>query len=396
MTVRALFPRGYLFTLLGIAVGVAGLLALGAMAERITRFIEGGDRFVLGQVSVAGEGMGMGTGFTAGGLLLRSKIREIARVPGVAAVQAQVMLPLNTTQSHFLTLTQELVLGLDLTVPMPNRHYRELPVRAGRFLREGERGATVVGADFAAARRLRVDGTVRLGEMEFSVVGVLDKTLTAPDRMAFVTIQDARTLWLQRDPMLARVFGGAMGLLALQDLNTGAAVAWQSGENPDDLARRIQATVSGVNVTIPSELSRLLRTSTAFFSSLLLGTGSLGLLIGGLSLSNVVTAAMFERIRDFGIKRALGATDLHLLREVLGEALAVSLLGSAAGLVLAYAIGWGIEAHVIHEGQQLFVFSPRLLLFALGFSLLLGTLAATYATLKITRISPAEAIRRGA
>jgi putative ABC transport system permease protein len=396
MTIRALFPRGYLFTLLGIAVGVAGLLALGAMAERITRFIEGGDRFVLGQVSVAGEGMGMGTGFTAGGLLLRSKIREIARVPGVAAVQAQVMLPLNTTQSHFLTLTQELVLGLDLTVPMPNRHYRELPVRAGRFLREGERGAAVVGADFAAARRLRVDGTVRLGEMEFSVVGVLDKTLTAPDRMAFVTIQDARTLWLQRDPMLARVFGGAMGLLALQDLNTGAAVAWQPGENPDELARRIQATVSGVNVTIPGELSRLLRTSTAFFSSLLLGTGSLGLLIGGLSLSNVVTAAMFERIRDFGIKRALGATDLHLLREVLGEALAVSLLGSAAGLVLAYAIGWGIEAHVIHEGQQLFVFSPRLLLFALGFSLLLGTLAATYATLKITRISPAEAIRRGA
>src|SRR3972149_1770351 len=213
---RSLFPRGYLFTLFGIAVGVAGLLALGAMAERITRFIEGGDRFVLGQVSVAGEGMGMGTGFTAGGLLLRSKIREIARVPGVAAVQAQVMLPLNTTQSHFLTLTQELVLGLDLTVPMPNRHYRELPVRAGRFLREGERGATVVGADFAAARRLRVDGTVRLGEMEFSVVGGLDKTITAPDRMAFVTIQDARTLWLQRDPMLARVFGGAMGLLALQ------------------------------------------------------------------------------------------------------------------------------------------------------------------------------------
>ena len=396
MTVRRLFPRGYLFTLVGIAVGVAGLLALGAMAERITRFIEGGDRFVLGQVSVAGEGMGMGAGFTAGGLLPRAKIQEIARVPGVAAVQAQVMLPLNTTQSHFLTLTQELVLGLDLAVPMPNRHYRDLPVRAGRFLREGERGAAVVGADFAAARRLRVDGTVRLGKMEFSVVGVLDKTLTAPDRMAFVTIQDARTLWLERDPMLARVSGGAMGLLALQDLNSGAAVAWQPGENPDELARRIQASVSGVNVTIPGELSRLLRTSTAFFSSLLLGTGSLGLLIGGLSLSNVVTAAMFERIRDFGIKRALGATDLHLLREVLGEALAVSLVGSAAGMLLAHVIGWGIEAHVIHEGQQLFVFSQRLLLFALVFSLLLGTLAATYATLRITRLSPAEAIRRGA
>lgn len=196
--------------------------------------------------------------------------------------------------------------------------------------------------------------------------------------------------------MQARVFGGAMALLDLQDLNTGAAVGWQPGENPDEVARRIQATVSGVNVTIPGELSRQLRSSTAFFSSLLLGTGTLGLLIGGLSLSNVVTAAMFERIRDFGIKRALGATDLHLLREILGEALAVSLLGSAAGAVLAYLIGWGIETYVIQQGQRLFVFSVRLLLFALVFSLLLGTLAATYATLRITRLSPAEAIRRGA
>jgi hypothetical protein len=59
MNLRALLPRGYLFTVLGIAVGVAGLVALGAMAERISRFIEGGDRFVLGQISGAGEGMRM-------------------------------------------------------------------------------------------------------------------------------------------------------------------------------------------------------------------------------------------------------------------------------------------------------------------------------------------------
>ena len=77
VALRRLLPRGYLFTVLGIAVGVAGLVALGAMAERITRFIDGGDRFVLGQISVAGEGMGMGTGFTAGGLLRASKIDQI-------------------------------------------------------------------------------------------------------------------------------------------------------------------------------------------------------------------------------------------------------------------------------------------------------------------------------
>ena len=82
---------------------------------------------------------------------------------------------------------------------------------------------------------------------------------------------------------------------------------------------------------IPSELSGLLRSSTAFFSALLLGIGVLALVIGGLSLANTMAAAVFERIRDFGVKRALGASDLQLGREVLGEALAVTLSGGALG-----------------------------------------------------------------
>jgi putative ABC transport system permease protein len=394
VTLRALLPRGYLFTVLGIAVGVAGLVTLGAMAERITRFIEGGDRFVLGQISVAGEGMGMGAGFTAGGLLRGAKIAEIARVPGVASVQPQVMLPLKTSTSQFLTMTQELVLGLDPRVAVPNRNYRELPVRSGRFLQPGDRGMVVVGADFAASRRLRAGSVLALSGLDFRVVGVLDKTLTAPDRFAMVTIEDARDLWLRRDPLLVQVFGS--GGLGREDLNSGAAVGWLPGVDPDDLARRIQSVVAGVNVTIPGEVSRLLRESTAFFSALLFGIGALGLVIGGLSLSNTVTAAVFERIRDFGIKRALGATDLQLLREVLGEALVVSLSGGVAGVALALAIGLVVDARVIRQGQQLFLFSPRLLVFAIAFSAILGALAAAYATLRIARLSPADAIRRGA
>ncbi|MEX2222317.1 MAG: ABC transporter permease [Candidatus Rokuibacteriota bacterium] len=396
VAIRRLLPRGYLFTVLGIAVGVAGLVALGAMAERITRFIDGGDRFVLGQISVAGEGMGMGTGFTAGGLLRAAKIEQIARVPGVAAVQAQVMMPLDPTTSQFLTLTQELILGVDPAVRMPNREFRELPVREGRALRAGDRGVVVVGADFAASRGLRAGGTLELGAgRTFQVVGVLEKTLTAPDRFAIVPLDDARDLWLRRDPLLVQVFAGGAGGMSRADLNTGAAAAWADGVDPDALARRIQREVPGLNVTIPGELSRLLRQSTAFFSALLFGIGVLGLVIGGLSLSNTVTAAVFERIRDFGIKRALGATDGQLLREVLGEALGVSISGGALGVGLALAVGALVDARVLRDGQQLFLFSPRLLGFALAFSVILGGLAATYATLRIVRLSPAEAIRRG-
>jgi putative ABC transport system permease protein len=392
---RKLLPRGYLFTILGIAIGIAGLVALGAMAERITRFIQGGDRFVTGQISVAGAGMGMGAGFTGGGLLSSAKIAEIRRVPGVATVQPQIMLPFNPSISQFLTLTQELVLGLDVSVEQPNRHYRRMPVTEGRYLEPGDRRVAVLGADFAASRRLAVGSPITMGGVEFRVVGVLEKMLTAPDRFAIVTIEDARELWLRRDPLLVQVFGSGSGGLGRADLNSGAAVGWTDGEDPDAVARRIQAEVQGVNVTVPSELSETLRGSTRFFSALLLGIGTLGLVIGGFSLSNTVAASVFERIRDFGIKRALGATDAQLLGEVLREALAVSVAGGLLGVALGVTLGLLIDWRTLRDGQQLFHFSPRLLGFTLLFSVLLGAMAACYATLRIVRLSPAEAVRRG-
>ena len=80
----------------------------------------------------------------------------------------------------------------------------------------------------------------------------------------------------------------------------------------------------------------------------------------------------------------------------LGEALTVSVSGGALGIGLAMAVGALVDARVLRQGQQLFLFSSRLLLFALLFATILGALAATYATLRIVRLSPAEAIRRGA
>ena len=366
------------------------------MSERIVRFIEGGDRFVLGQISVAGRGMGPGAGFAAGGLLPAATVRAIAAVPGVAGVQAQVMLPLDPSTSRFLTLTQELVLGLDLAVPMPNRHYRALPVRAGRFLRAGDRKVAVVGASFAAARGLRAGSRLALEGAAYEVVGVLERMLTAPDRFVFVPIEDAREQWVAKDRLLQTVLASGAAALTAADLNSGAAVGWVEGEDPDAVARRIRERVPGLNVQLPSELSGLLRSSTAFFSVLLVGIGALALLIGGLSLANTMAAAVFERIRDFGVKRALGATDLQLAREVLAESLLVTLAGGLGGVALALALGGALDAWAARTGQELFDFSPRLLGGALVFSVLLGAAAAAWATRRVLALSPAEAIRRGA
>jgi len=388
--------RRYAFTVAGIAIGVAGLTALGAMSERILRFIEGGDRFVLGQISVAGPGLGPGVGFTAGGLLRAATVRAIAAVEGVAAVQPQVMLPLDPSTSQFMTLTHELLLGLDPAAPMPNRYYPTLPVAEGRPLRAGDRRVAVVGAAFAAARRLRVGDPLVLDGERFTVVGILERTLTAPDRFVIVPLADAREHWLRKDPLLRTVLASGAAALTADDLNTGVAVGWREGEDPDVVARRIRERVPGVSVQIPSELSALLRSSMAFFTALILGIAAVGLVIGGLAVTSTVSAAVFERLRDFGVKRVLGATDLQLGREILGETLAVTLAGGVAGALGALALGGLIDGWVGRTGQRLFLFTPRLLGGALLFSVALAAAAAAHATRAVARLAPAEAIRRGA
>jgi ABC-type lipoprotein release transport system permease subunit len=392
---RRLLPRGYGFAVAGIAVGMAGLVALGALAQRISRFIEGGHRFVLGQISVAGAGIGTGAGFTAGGLLRRQAVEAIRRVPGVAVVQAQVMLPLNPGTSELFSVNQELVLGVDLGTPTPNRNYPSFPMAEGRDLVPADRARVVVGAELAAGRALHPGSRLRIGERDFEVVGVLERLLTAPDRFAVVPIEDARELWLALDPTLRTLFG-AGGVLAPEDLNTGAAVGWAAGVEPDALAARIRREVAGVNVAAPGEVARQLAASTAFFTWLMAGIAGIGLLIGGLSLSNTVAAATFERIRDFGIKQALGATDLQLLGEVLRESLAVSLGGGVLGTAIAVLAGKAVDARAARAGQQLFLFSPELVGLTLVFAVALGAIAGAYATVRILRVSPAEAIRRGA
>jgi putative ABC transport system permease protein len=374
---------------------MAGLVALGALADRISRFIDGGHRFVLGQISVAGAGIGTGAGFTAGGLLRRETIEAIRRVPGIAVVQPQVMLPLNPGTSELFSVNQELVLGIDLDVPAPNRNFRSFPLGQGRMLIPGDRGRVVVGAELAAGRALRPGSGLRIGDRDFEVVGVLERLLTAPDRFAIVPIEDAREAWLALDPTLRTLFS-AGGSLAPGDLNTGAAVGWADGVEPDALAARIRSEVPGVNVAAPGEVARQLAASTEFFSWLMVGIAGIGLLIGGLSLSNTIAASTFERIRDFGIKQALGATDAQLLGEVLRESLAVSLSGGVLGTFLAVLVGKAVDARAAQAGQQLFHFSGQLVGFALGFAVALGAIAGAYAAVRILRVPPAEAIRRGA
>ena len=169
------------------------------------------------------------------------------------------MLPLNPGTSELFSVNQELVLGVDLGVPSPNRNYPRLPDRrAGGIWSPDDRGR--VGGRGRAGRGPRrsardpASGSASGTSRWSASWSVFSRRPTASPSSR------SRTPASSGSPS-TRPSGRCSGRAApwpAEDLNTGAAVGWADGVEPDALAARIRREVAGVNVAAPGEVARQL------------------------------------------------------------------------------------------------------------------------------------------
>jgi ABC-type antimicrobial peptide transport system permease subunit len=118
-------------------------------------------------------------------------------------------------------------------------------------------------------------------------------------------------------------------------------------------------------------------------------SGVLALLGGGMVNVNIQLASLKERVREVGIKMAIGAPGSEIFKSFMTEALLLTLLGSAVGFALGIAFAWGIT-HVIGVPLAL---APLSFLWAILMALVFGFLFALYPAVKASRQSPMEALR---
>src|SRR5437867_12484473 len=88
-------PARSALTAAGIAIGVAALVLLGALSEKLSRLVQGGRDFATGQITVSGAGAGVLTGMTRGGLLSSDQLAALAAVPGVRLAAPVVVFPVS-------------------------------------------------------------------------------------------------------------------------------------------------------------------------------------------------------------------------------------------------------------------------------------------------------------
>ena len=114
-----------------------------------------------------------------------------------------------------------------------------------------------------------------------------------------------------------------------------------------DVVRRMLTrrhnTVVDFEVTVPELLLKQEQRAKTIFNVVLGAIASISLIVGGIGIMNIMLASILERIREIGVRRALGATQKDILGQFLAEAVLISVAGGVAGILVGTGLSVGIE-----------------------------------------------------
>jgi len=374
-------PLRTALTILGIVIGVFALTVMGALAEKLNVLVDGGDEYFRTRIFVFDAGAA--SGFQASSRpVTRDLVERIELLPGVDRATPVMQTLLDPEEVGGFDIP-ELLTGIE-----PETWYDpaiELRVDAGRLLEPGEDGRTVIGADLAERYGLRVGDTFTMREHEFEVVGVLERTLTFPDKIAYVPLANAQQIYVEAVP---DAFEERTHELATQievfpeDLDDAAAIA-----------AAITAELDSVRAVTPAEVADQIGQASIVFNLIIVGASVIAVIVGGLSVINTMVMTVTERVREIGIKKAVGAPTGAILREFLAEATLLGAIGGVIGLALGALLVVILNAQTAGSGTSVFLLTPVLLLRSFLFATVLGALAGIYPALRAARLDPVTALR---
>ena len=374
-------PLRTALTILGIVIGVFALTVMGALAEKLNVLVDGGDEYFRTRIFVFDQGAA--SGFQASARpITRDLVDEMTTLEGVDRATPVLQTLLDPDEVGGFDLP-ELLTGIE-----PETWYDErvdLRIDAGRFLEADDEGVTVIGADLAERYDLRVGDTFTMREREFEVIGVLERTLTFPDKIAYVPLADAQEIYVEAVPQ---------GLdYRTDELATQIEVFPNDLSDADAIAAAIEEAVEGVRTVTPDQVADQIGQASIVFNLIIVGASVIAVIVGGLSVINTMVMTVSERVREIGIKKAVGAPTGAILREFVIEATLLGAIGGLIGLAAGALLVVVLNAQTSGSGTTVFLLTPMLLLRSFLFATILGALAGIYPALRAARLDPVTALR---
>jgi putative ABC transport system permease protein len=378
----------FILTALGMVIGTASLILVVTIGMT-------GRQFVLNQIEAIGTNE-VWAEYLGGAPHISNSNPDPLTIDDLQAVQQVV--PGIVASSPVITLSDRVPVGngreKDVSILGVNPEYRQvrnLVIPSGRFFdQEDSQAHNKVGLitekmaiDVYGSPQAAVGKVIKLTGLPFTIIGtfkervetfgqseIVDNTLLIPYSVSryFMETPSVKLLYFSmKDP--------SMVLPATAQIK-----------------RVLQSRHRGESVYNVSNLTALLVMTDRIFTGLtwmLLGIAMVVLLVSGIGIMNIMLATVNSRIREIGIRKAVGATNREIRFQFLAEAILISLIGGSVGIVLGLAIPYSVrfltEYRVPISGLSAII--------AILVSSLVGVIFGTVPAARAAQLDPVESLR---
>ncbi len=380
-------------TMVGIFIGIAAVVALISLGQGLQNAIE--EQFEqLGSDKIIIQPRGMGPPGSAAGssLILTSKdlkvienVRGVERVSGYLIKQGQAKFKDEMGIGFATGITAE---DFEILMEMSG-----LDILDGRKLQEGDKFKVVVGYNHiyedAWEKSLRIGSTIEIEGYDFKVIGVMSKVGNPIDDSL---------LYVSKDVLKE--------ILNIEDEESQIVAKTATGFDPIKVAETIERKLrksrgekEGQETFTVQTSEQLLESFSNIFGivqAVLVGIAAISLLVGGIGIMNTMYTSVLERTKEIGTMKAVGAKNSDILFIFLFESGLLGLVGGAIGIGIGMGLGKGAEyiaSTALGTDLLQAAFPWYLIVGALLFSFLIGTLSGVFPAMQAARLKPAEALR---
>lgn len=385
-------------TMLGVLIGIAAVILTVGLGEGAQAKVSSAVASLGSNLLVVSPGSATGAGGVRGGLGSASTLTmgdasalgSKLNAPDIAAVAPTTQRSAVLTTPTGANWTTTVVASTPSWLAVRGRRMAE-----GRFFTQADVTSVAPVAVLAPTVSQELFGpadpvgqTVSIAGVPTTVIGVLNSVgssgTTNEDDQAIVPITTARDL----------LFGGSgqsvQSILVEATSSSTLSAAYQEA-NDTLLALHGITSPAAADFTITSQQSILSTASTVSrtLTVLLAGIAAISLLVGGIGVMNIMLVSVTERVREIGLRKALGATPRLIRRQFMVEASILGLAGGIFGVALGIVGALGLP-HLI---SQPIAISPSATVGAVVVAMLIGFGFGVYPASRAARLAPIDALR---
>ena len=383
-----------LLTILGIVIGIAAVIAMTALIGGVKQSMI--SELGLNQAQLVN--------------IYCSYNREM-RVSDVDAMAVEMssdyeyVMPMTYGGSQVTSDTAKVESGQMYGVLPAYRESMGLTLVSGRFFtdQEADSGALVVVIDQSGAKALfgsadadAVGKSLRIGGAEYTVIGVLESSSIQAN-------QDFAMFYLPFETCCKRINGRESVDQVFGFAREGSDMDAVANRTEDWLAKHFgipdDERESAMWVQTMASIIRELDATMMSFQVLMTSVASISLVVGGIGIMNMMLTNVTERIREIGLRKALGARRRDITRQFLLESVCLTLAGGVIGIVFgfvgAYALS-GVAGGMMGAGGEGSAVVPYIdagtVLMVAGICVAIGIVFGYYPARRAARLDPVESL----